>query len=253
MNEPSKLPINYKDFKIIISSNVEIIEGKRKAYLKVIEDLFDCQQQLFDIHWNLASMFHSIDKTQILISAYYRNIVTLLSAFELTKQGFQESARIVMRQVFEFLFIGKYTSISNDEKYLGHWLNGGHVNIEKQILSKLIIPTNENFLILWRLLCQWNHATRHSQQASLKYDEIEEELLGNLSIIIILLECNYHLLIKHYITSSALYLGKRYAKERVDSAIYIRKNVSKMLMHTLSKEGKKFIKDYRLTWTLKQK
>ena len=158
-----------------------------------------------------------------------------------------------MRQVFEFLFIGKYTSISNDEKYLGHWLNGGHVNIEKQILSKITVPTNENLLSLWRLLCQWNHATRHSQQASLKYNQIEEELLGNLSIIIILLECNYHLLTKHYITSSALYLGKRYAKERFENAMNIRKNVSRMAKRTINKEGRNFIKDYKLTWTLKRK
>ncbi len=251
MDNLEKSPVNYKEFKLVICSNTSTIEEKQKAYLKIIEDLFDCQQQLFDVHLRLASMFHGVDKTQILFSSYYRNIITLLSAIELTKQGFQESARIVMRQVFEFLFIGKYTSISKDEKYLRYWLRGGLVDISKQILSKVTIPSNHSFLTLWRLLCQWNHATRHSQQSSLKYEDIEEELLGNLSIIIILLECNYHLLTKHYITPSALKLGKRYGKERVPNSMSVRKNISRIIMQAVSKEGRDLIRDYKRIWALK--
>ncbi len=44
----------------------------------------------------------------------------------------------------------------------------------------------------------------------MQFEEIENEISANLAILSMLLGCNFHLMNKHYVTNSMIYLAKRY-------------------------------------------
>lgn len=199
----------YDEMKARSFENYDLFNLEYPQIINVIKELFDAEQRILSNYlWMLTSNFHNGAKSKIITTgAYSKNMYSLFTAIELCLKGFHGSARIILRQVVEFLMLAKYASITHDEKFINHWEKGGDIGIGKQILQKLKIRNKKNLIDLWELLCGFNHATSYSQQIGVRYEEVKKDTLGDLAVIIILLNCNLHLLNQHVIDRRMKYFA----------------------------------------------
>lgn len=248
-----KLEISYADFLETIDLNRKVSGATSEQPLKWIVNIFDRQQSIFNYHYWTMEYFarnaHRDDKA-VLTAAYVKNMHTFFAATELTKQGLYGSARILLRHIFEFLIIGKYVSLTNDIKFIEHWLQDGQININKQIFRKIKSPDTKSLENFYSLLCTYTHATSSSQQVGIKIENNENQIYETLLFILILLECNYHLLNSHFIDSQMSY----YANTRFKADIKTKKDELKFHFQTIKKEflkkdALKLISSYQRKWT----
>ncbi len=129
---------------------------------------------------------------------------------------------------------------------------GETIYFSNAILKKIIVPDITELKTLWEILCKASHATIYSYQITMKFEEIENEISANLAILSMLLGCNFHLINKHYVTNSMIYLAKRYHSQegefqrRRDSAKIATQGVTQFLSQT----GRQVIKEYSRVWKL---
>jgi hypothetical protein len=239
----------------LISSekNYKYCHEKFQELIRLIHEIFDCQQNIFNSHfWTQLGDFHKPNENKIILNAsYYKNTMSFVSSTEMTLRGFYGSARIILRQIFEFLIIGKYSSISEDSGFTKHWIQGGQINIGRQILNKLKKPNTAEFNALYEALCNYNHATPYAQQIGLSFERNQSEIQLNLVVILALLECNYHLLNTHYIDSTMRYYGLAYQGEEVKNNKKKLKELFASNRKYLGKPSLAVIKDYKSTWHFK--
>jgi hypothetical protein len=195
------------------------------------------------------------DKTSILFSAYWKNILTLFSAYELVNKGLFGPARMLARHSFEYLFLAKYCSVADDPKLLNKWETGSRwISLDKNVFEKIKKPSTEPFLKLWDELCRYSHASIYSMQIMFEEDEKFIERMGDTyGILKMLQRCNYHLLNSHLINKRARFYTELYSRRGKAEPKVMRGRIRELFKEDWKKmapETKGFIRNYTLNWVV---
>ena len=192
---------------------------------------------------------------KIVFSALHKNLIALHASLKLTKIGLYGPARSILRHVYEALIIAKFCSVSHNTDLYEKWKNGNEVYLSKNVLRKIIYPETEALKEFWSLMSDYSHASIYAQQGAVNIKNFSlQEISLNLVFLRTLIDCQYHLLGKHFITPSMQYYTKHYRKD-TDPVPAMRKKMNELLKKsraTLLKKPKEIIKNYRATWKLSE-
>jgi len=246
-----------------INENITYNSTEYKNQLEQIKKMFDIQNYiLFECAKiiEIEPYLNEDDFTTLVKTALVKNMYSISSAIRLTIDGLVGSARIIMRNVFEFLLIAKYASISNDSTFITKWENGEEISLSRQIFRNITYPKSDEIKRFWNMLCRYTHGTVYSQQIEIDSKDIKNDIKLNLLFIRMLLEMNYHVLNSHFTNDSISYYTNFYITNYSgeDSKIKVFKlykdelrTLFKESKSTMEKEPRKVIYDFKLKWELK--
>lgn len=225
----------------------EQIKENNHSMFTIFMTLIDQQLELVNLNFVVRSYKNSTF-SDIILSLCYKNLISLLSAVNLMKQGFLGTSKIIFRNVYESLLIGKLLGVTHDYSYYEKWNKGAQFSMKKDIFSRLQNKTSKESLEFWDILNKYNHSTIYAQDFWL---EIDEPAIANCNNIInCLLEMNYHLLntfvCKYYHYYLNLYFKDYYNEKKNNLRInlsLVRKNMDPRCI--------KVVKDYSSIWHLK--
>lgn len=250
----------------------EITKQNKETLENDATHMIDNAKRLIDIQCGIASHFMSWWNAEgmppmreenralspILLSGFHKNIINFYAALELTTLGLYGPSFPLIRNIYEWLMVCKFSSLSGNTHIVDKWHKQETIYFSNSILKKIIIPDSRPFAEFWSIVCGTSHATRTSGQISIKVDYIREDILANLAILNALLECNYHLLNTHLISSEYEYMAKFYCT-RYQIAEYkipdLRKEAHKVFRENrnfLSKDSIELITAYKRKWSIKQ-
>lgn len=240
---------NSKPLKDVLN-NLDMISKEITETNKYMFNLFYTiiNQQLEIINLNIiVSNYKNNTFSDVILSLCYKNLISLLSTVNLIKQGYIGSAKIIFRNVYEGLLIGKYMGLTYDYDYYEKWQNGDQISIKKDIFTKLVKKPSNESVQFWDILNKYTHSTVYSQDFALEYEK--KELDNCHTIISCLLEMNYHLLntfsSKYYNYYLKYYFGSYY-KEKKEN---LKTNLS-ISRRMIDPRCKKVIKEYSAKWIL---
>ena len=217
---------------------------------------FNCQEQMTFYYLNALGMWEYNERNfdKVLMQACVKISYLLYNAHQLLLRGEYGVANILLRQVFEYLVIGKYFYKQQNEIWAEKWLEDRKYEVYDKILRLLKIPDKKHLCDFWKVLCSLAHATPSSQQISLdgQFNEIDIELSYN---VVLILLCCKHVLVNYFYSNRKLMrlikLSPEVAKEMVDlrqkSAAWIKETPS-----LFSEDGIKVLKDYKRYWVFKK-
>ena len=210
---------NIKDSRKIlvnIRNNKKLINKVFEKKIKLINKLIDYQTQLTSIFFQ-----HLYMKDQ-LGEVYRKNVVvnnSLLSLTNLTysimimlENSFYGSARVLLRQYFEYLIMSKFSEFDNDN-ILEKWQTKSNdstkfnINLSHDILNKLTGKNISEIRKMWKILSDVTHPTKYAQQVPFVLTSgnsiswIKENFLNmhfTFDLFFMLLCMNYHLLISNW-------------------------------------------------------
>jgi len=223
--------------------------------LKLIEATFDAYAAVERYFYWVA--LHHVGVTAIrmpvksAMTLCYKSSLAIFSAYELARHGFHRSAAPLLRQSYEALVIGKYCALAKTESLHEQWLRGDPVLIGGDILRQIRSPDPEPLRVLWRDLCQITHLSIYAQQLGLEFSLNETKVAATLVIIMMLLECTYHLLGSYVITPRTQYYAVVYGKatDLAQLRRQLRSCFAKSRQH-LSRGAVRTVHCYKRRWTL---
>ncbi len=242
------------------------LEKQRQVNRYLSQEKFSEQilaiQECMNAQYKYAELFYGFlgkhnltqhsDAEAPIVSALIKNEIAIYSSLILTIDGLYGSGLVLLRSVYEALMIAKFSSLRQRDNLISNWVAGETIYFSNTILKKIIVPDITELKTLWEILCKASHATIYSYQITMKFEEIEKEISANLAILSMLLCCNFHLINKHYVTNSMIYLAKRY--HRQEGEFQRRRNSAKIatqgLTKFLSQSGRQVIKEYCRVWKL---
>lgn len=182
---------------------------------------FNCQEQMTFYYLNALGMWEYNERNfdKVLMQACVKISYLLYNAHQLLLRGEYGVANILLRQVFEYLVIGKYFYKQQNEIWAEKWLEDRKYEVYDKILRLLKIPDKKHLCDFWKVLCSLAHATPSSQQISLdgQFNEIDIELSYN---VVLILLCCKHVLVNYFYSNRKLMrlikLSPEVAKEMVD-------------------------------------
>jgi hypothetical protein len=268
MYSPNTVSLASK-FDEVAKRNTEFFSRKAQEPTNGIRELLDVQCRIASrfVGWWLATDFIGPRKGHeelmpLLFSLLHRNFFTFYSALILTVSGFYESARPLLRYIFESLMISKFCHICDDDRVMKKWDSGETIYFANSILKKITYPDARPFYKFWGLICEHSHATKASLQVSLELESEDElkNVAANLALLNALLECNYHLLNTHLISPKFAYMDKFYStgitpKVRDYETPELRKRAHAQFKRNrafLSPESIKLISAYKRKWIIKK-
>lgn len=229
----------------------------------IAKNILDYQYQLFNEHISLAANCTFIDTGKygkLLATTLHKNLFSFNAAIGLTEEGMFGSARLIFRNIYEYLVLSKYVCLKDDIKLYRKWENGDNISLKRAIFSNIKDPRSKALNLFWQSLCQLTHSTIYSQQVNIEYDDdnkVNIEL--NLVYLRILLDMNYHLMNTYYFTSSMKYHLDRIDREESIFEVGMLKltkgELKELLIKSraeLKEEPRKIIYDYKRKWQFKE-
>jgi hypothetical protein len=232
-----------------------LTQEKFSERLLALTECMDAQYQYTELFYGLLgkrNLTQHTDAETPIVSAVIKNEIVLYSALVLTVDGLPGSGLALLRSVYEALMIAKFASLRQSDSLISKWIAGETIYFSNAILKKIMTSELTELKNLWIVLCQVSHATIYSYQVTTKFEEIEQEISENLAILAMLLGCNFHLINKHYVTNSMVYLVKAYHIE--EGEFQRRRDTAKIATQAatkfISKQGRQVIKEYSKVWQL---
>lgn len=187
----------------------------------------------------------------ILFPCFHKSMIGLTTALHLTRQGLWGAARPLIRHAFESLVIAKFCSVDNDSEVFDKWVDGIGIYFSNGVLKKIKHPNTDEFSQFWGLMSEYSHSTVYALQPDFDVDHYKKDIDLNFVFIEMMLECKYHLLISHIITSDMRYYQDRYkdngrAKELRQSLAANYSEAKK----GMAEGARRLIKDYRCSWEI---
>lgn len=139
--------ITFNDFKLITKGNITKSNVLLKFRIELFIDLFDIQQKLFYNHLpGTFDPYYGIQEYErIIIQSYIKNIYLLYSSHNLLMLGNYGAANILLRQIFEFLLLGKYVNIKRSNNLAEKWLSRKQFDIYDNIIRLFEKPDKKEF------------------------------------------------------------------------------------------------------------
>lgn len=238
----------------LIKSN-KFIESKFETEIKRISECFDLQYELAShylwlVYCPIGVQISPVN--DIVMPCFHKSMISLASAFHLTRHGLWGSARPLIRNVFESLIIAKFCSVDNTSEVFDKWIDGIDLYLSNAVFKKIESPSIDEFKHFWGMMSDCTHSSVYSSQPTLEIDSHIEDVSVNFVFIEMMLECKYHLLISHMITPQMRYYQDAY-KDKT-RASELRKLLSKNYSigkKSMGAGARALIKDYRSTWKIK--
>lgn len=242
----------YDELNTILKHNEAIVKKQLENQIRHFVSLYDIQQKLIKNHsFGFVDPYYGMTTVkQVLLQSYFKNSDLFLASSNLILQGHYGAARIIMRQIFEFLLIGKYCFLTKKEGFTNRWLAGKQIDVYGEIIKKLIKPDKKEFHDFWIMICKFTHATTFSNQASFNYEENKLEIRASYYILLILLCCNYHLLSRCVIDYKLIYRSNVYGDHKLDNTnLKVKaKEIITKVKKDLAPAGITLIKTYCGNW-----
>lgn len=237
------------------TNNREKIEGAYGSSIEAMTRFIDAQYELLRLTaWTGHSdEFSRRGPTQaILYSVLYKNAFLFLTAIDLARVGLYGPAGTLLRPVLEGLVCAKYCTLAEDEAVFNTWRAGNHVSLTHQVLKKIEYPTTDEMKVLWDGLNKMAHASIYAQQLASEFEDIKKEVHGILAIVHMLTVFNYHVLIRHFLTPTAIYYTASYGdKSALASARRTVRALATEARKLFGKDGKQFLRESCARWRLK--
>lgn len=260
------MKFSYEYLETTCMKNTNDIDEYYEKGFELIKQIFDKQYFILEQYvWILINepYAESEEFTSMLGTALIKNMYSFFSAYNLTKQGLVGTARLILRNVLEFLIIGKYISLSKDTNLLDKWKNGKTISLGREVFKNISAPKSKEIERYWDLLCSYTHSSVYSQQLEIAItEENRKEVYLNMVFLLMLLEMNYHLLNSHYVTKSMRYYAGQIDEYHemntgenkiIPTTKKELRELFKMSKSIMEKEPRKVISDYKLTWQIKDK
>lgn len=232
-----------------------LTQEKFSEHISAIQECINAQHEYVKLFYGFLGKRHLTqhgDAETPIISAVVKNEIALYSSLVLTMDGLHGSGLALLRSVYEALIIAKFASLRQSDNLISKWIAGETIYFSNAILKKIISPELNELKILWESLCKVSHATIYSYQVLTNFEDIEKEILSNIAILSMLLGCNFHLINKHYVTNSMVYLAKTYHHN--EGEFQRIRDVAKITTQTatilLSRQGRQVIREYSRVWKL---
>ena len=253
----------YNQLDEISKVNKIVIEKKYEEDIQEIIEIFNLQYEYFHEHLIVSHLECYLDLdhySSFLATALRKNMFSFFTAIVSTQMGLVGSARILFRNIFEFLIIGKYAAISKNTEFVDKWEKGKEVSLKYEVFSKVKKPKSEEMKELWKTLCSYTHSTIYTQQTDFDAKNYFNDVKFNLVLLKILLEMNFHLMNTYYINKSLRYYTQESdiypVNEFNEVSIKEKKKLLKLLFiktkSKMEKEPRKVIYDYKLKWEIKK-
>lgn len=225
------------------------IKEKYKSQFNLRKNIIEHQMNILELYIYMSNYKYS-KFIEIISSICFKNLITITSSLELIQSGYLGSAKILYRNAYESLIIGKYLGVTNDETLLNNFLKGKQISLKKDIFNNLENSPSKDSIEFWDFLNKYTHYTSISQQIDLNIDE--KEIDNCLCIIDTLLAMNNHLL-NNYTSKFYNYYFNLYSQEYFKQQKEMIKNYSKICLNNLDKRCINVINSYKTTWKLKNK
>lgn len=247
---------SFEDFELTELKNSNAINEVFKNEIKIFKEFFDIQLKLFQNHFHgFNDPYYGIqDYERIVGQSFLKTNYLLFTANNLTIKGNYGSANILLRQIFEFLILGKYVSLVKDEDMALKWLDQRQFDIYDKVIKLLEKPNKKNFQDFWIMVCKLAHATTVSHQIILKAPDNTEQIHATFSLLLLLQRCNYHLLSRCLINKKLSYRSEFFGGFKTEnsnlknSARILKKDIYSLL----SSSGVDLLKDYESKWFFKK-
>lgn len=235
-----------------VAQNRKAFDHDYGARYAALRSAIDEQHSFTRIYYGFLGASHLTNHSSAekpIFSALTKNELALYASLSLVRDGFYGVAMSQLRLVYEALMIAKTCSVLKDHPFVDKWIAGETVYFSRAVLGRIQAPAIEELRKLWPILCAHSHATVYSIQVETKYEIIKKEISAVLAVIGMLVCCNFHLLNRHFVTPSMVYLGKRYFGtdkfiERREKA----KSFTKELEKFFSSPAKKLVREYSAAW-----
>lgn len=244
-------------FEIAVSANYSDINMKHEQDIERICSSFNYQYELMSHYIGLFQVAYINRANTLLFSTFHKSLINLKTAFYLNRRSLWGPLRPLIRQVFESLMISKYCALNYEsQEVLKFWEEGKQISMGK-IFKTMEVSDLNTLKELWGVLSDITHATKFASQPTLTYGTNRTDtadVVVNFIWIELMLECKYHLLTEHIITSSMTYYLKYYAPERYERV----KLLKKLLRQNYSESKKrmkgderKILQAYKNSWSVK--
>lgn len=178
----------------------------------------------------------------------------LYNAHQLLLRGQYGIANTLLRQIYEYLLIGKYFYKKQDEALSEKWLNERSFDVYDKVLRLLKSPVKSSLCEFWKVLCIPTHAGTSSVQIALdaRYNQLEIKMSYH---IVLLLLCCKHGLVNCFYSNRKLIrilkIGAGVYKELLElreKSICLVNEIAGQF----SEKGIKVLKAYRSPWVFKK-
>jgi len=185
----------------------------------------------------------------ILFSALYKNLISFYSAIELISNGLHGPSMVLIRPIFESLYLAKYCYLSGNSPLFRRWESGEHINITNEVLNKIKgIDLSESKRLL-KALNQFSHHTIYSSQMSLDYNLESQSISSGICTIKILATASHHLLNRHYITGQTRYYMEHYGDwEKFKITTDTARELYRISRASMTKPARKAVIEYSSSW-----
>lgn len=185
------MEIFYGDFECSQEASKKTLSDGLKDPISDFKAYFDLQQTHTyeiaeiiidkDLQSSERVLFHCIIKSSHLI----------FSANKLVLSGDFGIARILFREIFEYLLVGKY--IYYNRGFADKWLGKEEFKVKRQLWDRLKSPKAEQLITFWNLLCNQAHSKVNSGQIGIRENDYTE-VLASFKINLLLLRLKKHLI-----------------------------------------------------------
>lgn len=237
------------------SLNRTALKAEFQAEIAAFVDAIDSIHALAAFHsWTFDGFAYAEphEAHSILFVCFHKTLISLYAAHELTIDGLYGIARPHLRQAFEALMIAKFCATDPQSDVFDKWVDGQDLYFTNAILKKLAHPQTKEFAEVWRVLCQWSHASIYASQISLDLDTTREQAGLNFALIAVFTYFTSHLLKTHILTPSLKYYARRYGQGEKDKQISAKLKVAlSTLKASLGSDSLALVRDYKSKWHLK--
>jgi len=237
-----------------VTENQKAFERDFGTRYTALRDAIDEQHALTRIYYGFLGASYLTNHSSAekpIFSALTKNELALYASLSLVRDGLYGVALSQLRLIYEALMIAKTCSILKEHPFVEKWISGETIYFAKGVLGRIQAPPLDELRKLWPILCEHSHATVYSIQVETEYKEIKQHISGALAVIGMLICCNFHLLNRHFITPSMIYLGKRYlGKEEFINKRNKAKSATEELKKFLSFPAKKLVREYAASWQI---
>ena len=210
---------NIKDSRKILANirnNKKLINKVFEKKIKLINKLIDSQTQLTSIffqHLYMKDQLREVYKKNVVVNNSLLSLTNLTySIMIMLENSFYGSARVLLRQYFEYLIMSKFSEFDNDN-ILEKWQTKSNdstkfnINLSHDILNKLTGKNISEIRKMWKILSDATHPTKYAQQVPFVLTSgnsiswIKENFLNmhfTFDLFFMLLCMNYHLLISNW-------------------------------------------------------
>lgn len=191
--------------------------------------------------------------TQILIPCFHKSLLSLVTAFDLTKRGLYGPGRPLLRHAFESLMIAKFCSVNHESGVFDKWMDGYDIWLSSDVFDNLASPQTDALRMFWRDLSGYTHSTVYASQPTLRAtDAVSAHAVGlNTVFLAMLIECMYHLLSTHIATRSVRWYQDFYGDGEVARETSQRlKSQMTLRRRAMTQGARRLVLDYRARWVI---